>query len=142
MNSLFIANRLIDEFIREPKILCTRKDANWMLSNIYMTTVLFVKCGPPPVQYPSPLQRSQRVKLTTHWHLVQRLSRRALHHQSAWSSASEDLPSSPSLHAYKLSLALLRLSGQMGSTALYSGGPWFVSQPAGCSPDWRFSWLY
>jgi hypothetical protein len=141
MNSLFIANRLIDEFIREPKILCTRKDANWILSNIYMTTVLF-KCGRPPVQYPSPLQRSQLVKLNTHWHLVQRLSRRALSHQSAWSSASEDLPSSPPLHAYKLSLALLRLRGQMGSTAVYSGGPGFASRPAGCSPDWRFSWLY
>lgn len=138
LNSLFIANRLIDEFIREAKILCTRKDTNWVLSNIYMTTVVFVTCGRPPVQNPSPLQRSQRVKLTTHWHLVQRLSRRTLRHQSAWSSASQDLPSSPPLHAYKLShlhcfvfaakwVALLHIRVVLGSypdtrAALRTGG--------------------
>jgi hypothetical protein len=54
-----------------------------LMSNIYMTTVVFVKCGRPPVQYPSQLRSSQLVKLTTHWHLVQRLSRRELRHQSA-----------------------------------------------------------
>jgi hypothetical protein len=73
------------------------------MSNIYMTTVVFVKYRRPPVQYPSQLRSSQLVQLTTHWHLVQRLSRRELHHQSAWRSALEDLPSSTPQHAYKLS---------------------------------------
>jgi hypothetical protein len=136
-NLLFIANRLIDDFIREPKILCTRKDTNWMLSNIY-TTAVFVTRGRPPVQYPPSLQRSQHVKLTTHWHLVQRLGRRALRHQSARLSASGDLPSSPPLHAYKLShlhcfahavkwVALLHIREVLGSypdprAALRTGG--------------------
>jgi len=103
-----------------------------------MTTVVYVKCGRPPIQNPSPLQRSQRVKLTTHWHLVQRISRRALRHQPTWSSASEDLPSSPPLHAYKLShlhcfafavkwVALLHIREVQGSypdirAALRTGG--------------------
>lgn len=108
-----------------------------MLSNIYMTTVVFVKCGRPPVQNPSPLQRSQRVKMTTYWNLVQRLSRRAPRHKSAGSSASEDLPSSPPLHAYRLnhlhcfafavkSVALLHIRKVLGSypdtrAALWTG---------------------
>lgn len=153
-NVQFTANRLIDESVRELKTFCTPKDMKWMWSNIQMRTFVFVKWRRSPVQHPSTLQRGQRVKLTTHWHLVQRLSRPTIRHQSAWPGASADLyrphlhytrtnccifgrsrihiPTSGRLSVLKVFVVLLCFSTQMPRSYLKLHHDWFLlhhSQP-------------